>query len=140
MSNINVGRVISGGLVAGVVYNIGEAVLNLVVLKDAADQMAKKFHLDLASGDFIMKATVMMFVIGMVNVFLYAAIRPRFGAGPKTAVIAGLAIWFLAFVYLAMMSAWMGLFEMSPALIGLAWELPEAILASLAGAWVYKEE
>ena len=78
MSNINVGRVISGGLVAGVVYNIGEAVLNLVVLKDAADQMAKKFHLDLASGDFIMKATVMMFVIGMVNVFLYAAIRPRF--------------------------------------------------------------
>ena len=139
MSNINAGRVIGGGLVAGVVYNAGEAFLNLVILKDAADAMVKKLNIPPVGDEFIMKATFMMFVVGIVNVFLYAAIRPRFGVGPKTAVIAGLLVWFLGFVYFALMATWMGLFEMSPSVIGLAFELPEAILASLAGAWIYKE-
>lgn len=139
MSNINVGRVIGGGLLAGIVYNAGEAFLNLVILKDAADAMVKKLNIPPVGDDFIMRATLMMFVVGIVNVFLYAAMRPRFGAGPKTAAIAGVFVWFLAFVYFAIMATWMGLFEMSASLIGLAFELPEAILASLAGAWIYKE-
>ena len=139
MSSINVGRVIGGGLVAGIVYNAGEAFLNLVILKDAADAMVKKLNIPPVGDEFIMKATLMMFVVGIVNVFLYAAMRPRFGAGPKTALIAGVFVWFLAFFYFAMMATWMGVFELSPSLIGLAFELPEAILASLAGAWIYKE-
>ena len=32
MGEINLGRVIGGGIVAGIVYNVGEAILNLVVL------------------------------------------------------------------------------------------------------------
>ncbi len=139
MSNINVGRVIGGGLVAGVVYNAGEAFLNLVILKDAADAMVKRLSIPPVGDEFIMKATLMMFVVGVINVFLYAAMRPRFGPGPKTAVLAGLAIWFLSFVYLSVMMTWMGVFEMGPTITGLAFELVEAILASLAGAWIYKE-
>lgn len=139
MSNINVGRVIGGGLVAGVVYNAGEAFLNLVILKDAGDAMVKRLSIPPIGDEFIMKATLMMFVVGIVNVFLYAAMRPRFGPGPKTAALAGLAIWFLSFVYLSLMMTWMGVFEMGPTITGLAFELVEAILASLAGAWVYKE-
>lgn len=38
------------------------------------------------------------FALGLVLVWLYAAIRPRFGAGPRTAIIAGVAVWFLAYV------------------------------------------
>lgn len=139
MSNINVGRVIGGGLVAGVVYNAGEAFLNLVILKDAGDAMVKRLSIPPIGDEFIMKATLMMFVVGVVNVFLYAAMRPRFGPGPKTAVFAGLAIWFLCFVYLSLMMTWMGVFEMGPTITGLAFELVEAVLASLAGAWIYKE-
>ena len=139
MSNINVGRVLGGGLLAGVVYNAGEAFLNLVILKDAGDAMVKRLSIPAIGDDFIMKATLMMFVVGVVNVFLYAAMRPRFGPGPKTAVLAGLAIWFLSFVYLSLMMTWMGVFEMGPTITGLAFELVEAILASLAGAWLYKE-
>ncbi len=139
MSNINVGRVIGGGLLAGVVYNAGEAFLNLVILKDAGDAMVKRLSIPPIGDEFIMKATLMMFVVGVVNIFLYAAIRPRFGPGPKTAAFAGLAIWFLSFVYLSLMMTWMGVFEMGPTITGLAFELVEAILASLAGAWIYKE-
>ena len=35
------------------------------------------------------------FLLGIVAVWLYAAIRPRFGPGPKTAAMAGLAVWFI---------------------------------------------
>lgn len=139
MSQINIGRVIGGGLLAGVVYNCGEAFLNLVILKEAGDEMVKKLSIPPIGDAFIMKATLMMFIVGIVTVFVYAAMRPRFGPGPKTAAIAGVLVWFLAFVYFAMMATWMGLFEMGPTLIGLAFELPEAILAALAGAWLYKE-
>ena len=34
--------------------------------------------------------------LGIAAVWLYAAIRPRYGAGPRTAVIAGLAVWVMA--------------------------------------------
>ncbi len=139
MGNINVVRVVGGGLVAGVVYNIGEAFLNLVILKDAGEAMVEKLSIPPIGDDFIMKATVMMFVVGIANVFLYAAMRPRFGPGPKTAIFAGLAVWFLCFVYLGLMMTWMGMFEMSATLIGLAFELVEALVASLAGAWFYRE-
>src|SRR5437667_4515115 len=37
------------------------------------------------------------FVLGVLLVWLYAAIRPRFGPGPKTSLIAGLVLWFLAY-------------------------------------------
>ena len=36
------------------------------------------------------------FVVGIVLMWLYAAIQPRFRAGVATAVRAGLAAWFLA--------------------------------------------
>jgi hypothetical protein len=41
----------------------------------------------------------MTFVLGFVMIFGYAAIRSRFGAGPKTAIIAALFAWFGVVVY-----------------------------------------
>ena len=35
--------------------------------------------------------------VGILTVWLFAAIRPRHSAGPKTAISAGLAVWALAF-------------------------------------------
>lgn len=139
MGGINLGRVIGGGIVAGIVYNVGEAVLNTIVLAADMETFQKKFNLPPIGGDFIMKATIFMFLVGILNVFLYAAIRPRFGAGVKTAVIAGLVVWALSFLYMSLFVMWMGLFTPGPTLVGVTWELVEAVLASIAGAWVYKE-
>src|SRR2546422_11534071 len=50
------------------------------------------------------------FVMGIGLVWLYAAIRPRFGAGVKTAVIAGLGLWFFIGLMSAIGEAPMGLF------------------------------
>ncbi|MBI1761920.1 MAG: hypothetical protein HYR56_10840 [Acidobacteria bacterium] len=139
MAKINVGRVILGGLVAGVVLNIGEAILNLKVLGTVLEEFNKKFNLPAPSGGFIATMTVLMFVFGIVLVFVYAAIRPRFGAGVKTAVIAALLVWFLSFFYSAFLNTALGLFGTGPSVVAMSWELAEAVLASLAGAWVYQE-
>jgi hypothetical protein len=36
--------------------------------------------------------------LGILSVWLYAAIRPRYGAGPTTSVIAGFAVWLVTFL------------------------------------------
>jgi hypothetical protein len=140
MSNINVGKVILGGLVAGVVLNIGEALLNTVVLAKAMEEDFRRLNLPpQPGGDFIAKAVVMTFILGIVIVFLYAAIRPRFGAGMKTAIYAGALAWFFIYVYVGFIQVSLGLFSMQPFLIGLVWGLVEFAAGAIAGAWMYKE-
>jgi hypothetical protein len=83
----------------------------------------------------------MTFVLGIASVWLYAAIRPRYGAGLGTAVIAGLAVWTMAHlwsgIYLGM--GFYGLITPRLAFLPIAWGLVEAPLATGLGAWLYKE-
>lgn len=139
MTQINVGRVLLGGLVAGVVYNIGEAILNMKILAQAMQEFGQKFNIPPADGGFIAKMTLLMFVFGIVTVLLYALILPRLGAGAKTAVVAGVLVWFLSFFYAGVLNSLLGLFAPGPTMTALIWELGEAILAAVAGARFYKE-
>jgi hypothetical protein len=81
------------------------------------------------------------FVIGVAAVWLYAAIRPRYGAGPRTAIVAGLAVWVLSHlwsgVYLG--AGFTGVITPTLAWLPVAWGLVEAPLGTLAGAWLYRE-
>jgi len=139
MEQINWSRVILGGFVAGLIMNVGEFLLNVVILAKELEEATRKLNLPTPGGDFIAKAVVLVFIPGIVAVLVYAAIRPRFGAGPKTAVIAAVIVWLLAYVYQSLLSAAMGMFPLSLTLIGLGWGLVELMLATLAGAWLYKE-
>jgi hypothetical protein len=139
MNKINVGRVLLGGLVAGVVLNIGEFLLNEVVLGAEMKAEFEKLRLPQPGGDFIAKAVVLTFIAGIVIVYLYAAIRPRFGAGVKTAICAGLIAWFFAYLY---MGAIYSALLQSPAkifVISLVWGAVEYTIGAVAGAWLYKE-
>ncbi len=139
MANINVARVIGGGLVAGVVYNVGEAVLNMAVLARANEDLIKRFGVPPIGGELMVKSGVLMLALGIVTVFLYAAIRPRFGAGPRTALVSGGIVWALAFLNLGLWFDWLGFFPTGPTAVAITWQLAEALLASLAGAWLYRE-
>jgi len=79
------------------------------------------------------------FVMGIGLVWLYAAIRPRFGAGVKTAVIAGLALWFFIGLMSAIGEAPMGLFPQRLYTMGAVVALIKIPLASVVGAYVYTE-
>lgn len=138
MGKINVGRVILGGLLAGLILNIGETVLNLYVIDDESTAVLQRLGLEFPGTHQIAIFIAMTFVSGLIMIFLYAAMRPRFGAGAKTAVIAGLVVWFLG-----MMAAFgdvvLGITPANLLVIAGAWSLVETIVAAIAGAWVYKE-
>jgi hypothetical protein len=82
---------------------------------------------------------VLGFGIGFMTVWLYAAIRPRFGAGPSTALCAALTIWGLAYLYPNIFIVIMDLFPTKLMVIGTVWGLVEVVVAGVAGSWVYTE-
>ena len=139
MKGINLGRVIIGGLVAGVLINISEFVLNTVVLKFEMEAGMKALGKTVPqSGGTIAVWMILGFATGIAAVWLYAAIRPRYGAGAGTAAHAGVAVWFFGTVVCSVVIVNMGLFPLN--VLGVVWELAQAILATIIGAWLYKEE
>ena len=142
MGRINWGRVFLGGLVAGIVINIGESLFHAVVFKTQVEEAMRALGKDPAAtntGSAMAIWILMGFLTGIAAVWLYAAIRPRYGPGPKTAAIAGVGAWFLAVFLssLAMMN--LGIFPRNMLMTGLIWGLVEYIVATVVGAWLYKE-
>ncbi len=144
MGQINWGRVIGGGLLAGLVMNISEFVLHAIVLKSDGEQlmadwnkMGFKIEQDPKMLAILMGIT---FVLGILAVWTYAAIRPRFGAGPKTALIAGLAVWAMSYLYAGVyVYAGIVILPMKLTWCPVLWSLIEVPVATMVGAWLYKE-
>ena len=142
MGRINWTRVILGGLLAGLVMNVSEAALHGGALGAASMELFKSYNVPLTPAPINLVALIAMtFVLGIAAVWLYAAIRPRFGPGPRTAICAGLVVWVFAHlwsgVYLG--CGFPGLITPKLAWLPVAWGLVEAPLGTLAGAWLYKE-
>ena len=139
MEKINIKMVLLGGLVAGLVLNIGEFILNGLVIHDAWMEWTKSMNLPEMGGNEITFYVIWSFITGIVLVWLYAAIRPRFGAGVRTAVIAGLFIWFSMWVLGFGSLIIQGLYPNDLIITSIVWGLFEVPLAAVAGAYFYKE-
>jgi hypothetical protein len=81
----------------------------------------------------------MAVILGCLAVWLYAAIRPRFGPGARTAMIAGIAAWGLYYGLMVMNYAAQGIWPVSGLVITAIWGLLELILATTLGARFYTE-
>jgi len=136
---INIGRVLLGGLVAGVILNIGEIVLNDIVLKKQMEDWLVSRNVRAAGGTFVAVAVGLTFLLGIALVWLYAMIRPRFGPGPKTAVVSALVAWFMICVYAGIIYGLIFEAPLNLLIIGFGWGLVEYIVGALGGAWLYKE-
>lgn len=140
MGGINFGRVILGGLVAGLLMNVGEFLLNGVILHNAMVDWGTKHNLPPEpNSTFYVAAIGLTFVLGIVTVWLYALIRSRLGAGPKTAIVAALLMWFGIYLYSGIINGIILKIPTNELAIGIAWGVGEYIIAALAGAWLYKE-
>jgi len=140
MSRINWGRVILGGLLAGVVVNVFEMLCGGVILKSQWDAAMNAIGVTMPQTGMANAIWIISgFVVGIWMVWLYAAIRPRYGAGAKTALCAGFAAWILGYLLWAVSLGNMALMPTSLLLPATALGLVEALVAALAGAWVYKE-
>jgi len=139
MSKINFGRVLIGGLVAGLILNIGEILLNDVILGPHIEADMKRMGITPPGMGFAALAVTLTFVFGILAVLLYAMARARFGPGPRTALLIALILWFCLYAYCGTIN--MLLINIPPKLILmiLAWGIVEYPLGILAGAALYKE-
>ena len=136
---MNYARILIGGLVCGLVLNIGEFVLNGVLLAKQMEEFFRKCGMTPPSGTAFIILIVATFAMGIFIVYLYAAIRPRYGPGPKTAICAGLLAWFCVYFYNNAIALGLGFIPVNLFMIAVAWGLAEYIIAAIAGAWVYTE-
>jgi hypothetical protein len=139
VAGIQIGRVIAGGLVAGLIVNIGETILNVPLAGAAMEQALQARNLPPVGGGAIAYFVVMCFLLGILIVWTYAAVRPRLGPGPKTAVIVALLAWFMTLVWSGGSQVAMGVMPLRLTLLGLAWGLGEFVIASVVGARLYRE-
>ncbi|MGO9011997.1 MAG: hypothetical protein ACLQPN_18015 [Bryobacteraceae bacterium] len=140
MGKINLGRVILGGVIAGVIINVVEGVMNGVILQPQWSAAAKAIGRSATMSTKQMVAfNVWGFAAGIIAVWLYAAIRPRFGAGLRTAITAGAAVWLLAYAMKNAMMAFLHVFPLGLLLLVTAVGLVEVLIAATAGAYFYKE-
>jgi hypothetical protein len=140
---INTSKVLVGGLAAGVVMNVIDFVVYKFILgaRMAAESEAFKPGMSAAmmTTSSMVSNIVMDLVLGILLVWTYAAIRPRFGPGFKTAVYAAVLFWVLAGIFLSgylhmgMMST--GLW-MQFAFFGLV----NFLISAWVGARLYTEE
>ena len=141
MEHTNRGRVVLGGLLAGVVINIVEYVTNGVILKgDWGQAMQALGKSPEPTTSAIAIYNLWGFLVGIVAVWIYAAIRTRYGAGVGTAVRAGIATWFLAVCLANLANYPSGLFPTRLLVITSVVALFEIVIATIVGAWLYKEE
>lgn len=140
MGKINLGRVILGGIVAGIVLDILGYIVDGVLLAPKWTAGMKALGHNTFSSSQVLWFNVIGIAAGIAAVWIYAAIRPRFGAGIKTAVCAGLVVWFIgSLLPNASFMCVSGLFSRHLTLYTTLGALVETLAATIAGAWLYKE-
>ena len=140
MGKINLGRVILGGFVAGIVADIlGFLVDGVLLAPSWAAGMTALGYGNFSSNMWIW-FNLLGLVSGVVLIWIYAAIRPRFGAGVKTAVCAGVVVWVLGSLIPNLSFMWIAhLFSRHLCAYTTAGALIEIVVGAIAGAAVYKE-
>ena len=140
MPHLNASKVIVGGLAAGLVMNIIDAITNGFLLAERW-----KVETEVLNPGLIAKAAsgtwgwvIVDFILGILIVWVYAAIRPRFGPGPRTAVTAALVIWLSAHVAYASY-AFMGYYSWSLIFASSVGGLVAAMAGGYLGARLYTE-
>lgn len=139
MGKINMGRVIVGGLLAGLVINLGEFVLNGYILEKDWESAMRSLGKEPIGMQAVAVFLALGFLLGITAVWIYAAVRPRLGAGPKTAICIGLIVWVLTSLFTTLGQLPTGIFPNRLLIIPLVWGLVELPLGTVAGAWLYRE-
>jgi len=141
MGKINYGRVILGGIVAGIVADIIDWLVDGLWLAPRwADGMKTLGHTAAFTTGQIVLFDLIGIAGGILAIWIYAAIRPRFGPGVRTAICAGLVTWALSVLLpnAAFMHV-MHLFGAHLTLYTTLGGIVEIVVGTIAGAALYKE-
>lgn len=141
MGQIEWKRVLFGGIVAGLIMDVVDWFFNGIVLGPWwREVMTGLGHPVYETGPRIAFFVLLGMAYGLLAVWFYASVRPRYGAGPKTALIAGLGVWLLGNVLPTMIWVPMGLFPKRLLALAMLVGLVGIMTATLVGSWLYQEQ
>jgi hypothetical protein len=121
LGNINITRMLLGGLLAGLVIGVGEYILSELVLEGQLVEVFADASIgELAGGQFVALAIVAL---------LYGI----------TAVVAGLTMWVVAWLLVSAYLVVVGGYPAGLMIAATIWGLFELPVAAIAGAWFYQE-
>ncbi len=143
MSKINWSRLILGGIVAAAICFLTDGLLHEMVLK--SDWLAVFANLGAPAPTGENPTSMLYFGVfelgrGMIAIFIYVTMRSLFSPGPRTAVLAGVVAWIafsltgpVQFIPLGFISnaLWIKMAGI---------QLFTTIIATLAGAALYKDQ
>ena len=140
---INTSKVVVGGLAAGVMGNIVGYVGFGMLLGPRFEAEAVAVAPVLAGRGMTTGAVVTnivsTFVIGLLLVWLYAAMRPRFGPGARTAIFAAMVVWVCGFFF-HMDFLMVGLVTQQTYALASLVALVQVIASAWVGGMLYKED
>jgi hypothetical protein len=136
MTRINWPRILLGGFVAFIVWTILDSLVTAWLGHDFA--VVPGNRLATPTPGFIAFLLFINLLEGISIIWLYAAIRPRYGPGVKTAVIAASAWWFIVSLGDATWCSF-GFFPPRTVVPLMIATLPALNIATLVGAWLYGE-
>jgi len=134
---LNWRRIISGGILAGLVVNAFEFGGHRIYFDDAWTAAFRALGKTPTGWSTFIPAN---FLVGILLVWLYARLRPAYGSGPKTALRSGMAIWVVFWGIPLMAIMPMELFPTRLLAMAIGLGLVDANLAVLLGAWLYRDK
>jgi len=141
-TNINFPRVVLGGVAAGIILFVGSGIVNGAILNSDfqhwAQEMGSHIH-PLPQSISMILWGVMCLIQGIAGIWIYAGIRPRYGAGPKTALLAGLLLWVVSTLGMALDLFALGILPNNILAGQLVGSFVAFIAGTFLGAWIYKE-
>jgi hypothetical protein len=138
MRTINWGRLVLGGIVAGVVWTALASLINMLPEHGVAVIAVPGGRWERPSGATVGFLITLDVLMGFWAEWLYVSIRPRYGAGPRTAAITGISWWILSTL---IELTWGSFGNVPPSFIlpNIVFLLPAFVIAAFAGAWCYRE-
>lgn len=139
MGGINVGRLILGSLLAGVVIFVIEGAMAATYTAEMLRVLQEhNLAMPMGASGMVVGALISL-LVGFGLIFFYVAARPRFGAGVRTAVIIAVVMFFTGYFVGLISYNSIGLYPPKMLAQWGAIGLFEMIIACIAGAWLYRE-
>jgi hypothetical protein len=125
-----------GGVTAGLIIVVGEAVLNLLVLADDWANLFARFSLPQPTPLVAAQGLLKLLLLGIFAVWLATKLRATFPKPGFAGVVSGLCVWFLVWAWVQWGMFLAGYVTAYIAVTTVVWGLVELPLAIWAGAWV----
>lgn len=139
---MNSTRIITGGILAGVILFIVAGATNGAILGEDWQTWLKAMgplnHAP-SQGVGILLWLVVSMLLGVTGMWVYAAVRSKFTPGPVLALKVALVLWICAFLTPALGNFALGAYPGKVIVVGCLGGLVGSVLSMLAGAWLYRD-